>query len=244
MTRANWQRSAVDADAPPDRRPEQMRWTPQAVASAIEQDVIRRGWPVGSIYATQPELEERFGVSRMVLREATRILEQHKVVVPRQGRGGGLVIAAPDHEAVTRSVSLLLSYERLSVDELRDVRIPLDITAARLAAERVDDAAVRRISDVIAAETADPMGVGAALNAPNLHVILAELSGNRALALFCRVLTEVGRQGAESAVNDRAAGVRLMKQHAAVAEAVIAGDADLAAARMREHVLSLRELGV
>jgi DNA-binding FadR family transcriptional regulator len=214
------------------------------VADEIERDVIRRGWPVGSLYATQPELEERFGVSRTVLREATRLLEQHKVVVPRQGRGGGLVIAAPDHEAVTRSVSLLLNYQKLSVDELRDVRMPLEITAARLAAEKVDDAAAQRITQVIAAETADPVGVGTALGAPNLHVVLAELSGNRALALFCRVLTEVGRQGAEAAMADRAAGVRLMKQHAAVADAVIAGDGESAAERMREHVLALRDLGV
>lgn len=229
---------------PTERQRAAPRWTPQAVANEIERDVIRRGWPVGVIYATQPELEQRFGVSRTVLREATRLLEQHKVVMPRQGRGGGLVIAAPDHEAVTRSVSLLLNYQKLSVDELRDVRMPLEITAARLAAQSVDDAAADRIAEVIAAETADPVGVGSALNAPNLHVVLAELSGNRALALFCRVLNEVGRQGAEAGVSDRATGARLMKQHAAVADAVIAGNAELAAERMREHVLTLRELGV
>lgn len=233
----------MNHEPPADQRPASTRWTPQAVADAIERDVIRRGWPVGSFYATQHELEERFRVSRTVLREATRLLERHKVVVPRQGRGGGLVIAAPDHEAVTRSVSLLLNYQKLSVDELRDIRMPLEITAARLAAERIDNAAANRISQVIAAETADPVGVGTALDAPNLHVVLAELSGNRALALFCRVLTEVGRQGAEAAVTDRATGVRLMKQHAAVAEAVIASDAELAAERMREHVRSLRDLG-
>lgn len=229
---------------PTDRRPAATRWTPQAVADEIERDVIRRGWPVGTVYATQPELEQRFGVSRTLLREATRLLEQHKVVVPRQGRGGGLVIATPDHEAVTRSVSLLLNYQKLSVDELRDVRMPLEITAARLAAERIDGTAADRIVAVIAAETADPVGVGTALNAPNLHVVLAELSGNRALALFCRVLNEVGRQGAEAGIADRATGVRLIKQHVAVADAVIAGNAELAADRMREHVLTLRELGV
>jgi DNA-binding FadR family transcriptional regulator len=77
----------VELESPADQQPQSERWTPQAVAGAIERDVMRRGWPVGSIYATQPELEERFGVSRTVLREATRILEEHKVVV----RGGDAV---------------------------------------------------------------------------------------------------------------------------------------------------------
>jgi hypothetical protein len=30
--------------------------TPEAIAEAIEQDVIAAGWPIGTLYATQAEL--------------------------------------------------------------------------------------------------------------------------------------------------------------------------------------------
>lgn len=217
--------------------------SPQAIARAIEQDIIRRGWPIGTIYATQSELEERFGVSRTVLRDVTRILEQNKVLAPRRGRGGGLIVTAPDHEAVIRSVSLLLNYQKLSMAELAEVRVPLEIATVRLAAERIDEAGAHRVREVIAAETADPYGVGSGFDAPNLHVVLAEIGGNRALRLFSEVITAVGRQNAAiSGARNPRQSERVIAQHVQVAAAVLAKDADLAEQRMREHIALLNEL--
>ncbi|MEU7816582.1 FCD domain-containing protein [Pseudonocardia sp. NPDC049154] len=216
--------------------------SPQAVAEAIELDVIARGWPVGSLYATQVELEERYGVSRTVLREATGILVDHQVLEPRRGRGGGLVVTAPDQSRAVRSIALLLSYQQLTVEELEDVRPPIELLAVRLAAQRVDDASADRIRAVVEAERRDPYGIGMRQEMPNMHVVLAEVSGNRALQLFAEIITSVSRQGA-SAARRRQDGERLVEEHAEIAGAVLAGDPEAAERLMAAHLQSLRELG-
>ena len=65
------------------------------VAAQIRGDIIAKGWPVGQVLAAEPELIERYGVSRSVLREAVRIVEYLGVARMRQGPGGGLVVTTP-----------------------------------------------------------------------------------------------------------------------------------------------------
>src|SRR6202043_3013780 len=71
-----------------------------AVATRIRHDIIAAGWPVGSVLASEPELLERYGVSRPVLREAGRILESQRVARMRRGPRGGLVVLEPDGSAL------------------------------------------------------------------------------------------------------------------------------------------------
>src|SRR6185437_15056676 len=69
------------------------------IARAIEDDVIAADWPVGSMIGSEPELIERYGVSRAVFREAVRLVEHHQVAQMRRGRSGGLRVIAPDAAA-------------------------------------------------------------------------------------------------------------------------------------------------
>jgi DNA-binding FadR family transcriptional regulator len=212
---------------------------PQAIADAIEQDIIALGWPVGSLYSTMVELEDRFKVNRTVLREAMGILVDHNVLEPRRGRGGGLVITAPDRSRAVRSVALLLSSQQLSVEELEEVRPPIELLAARLAAERIDEASAARIRAVIEAEQRDPWRVGMGQERPNLHVVLAEVSGNRALQLYSEITTAVSRHGAHGRPKE---ANRLIAEHAEIAAAVLAGKPEAAEHLMAVHLQSLRDL--
>ena len=81
-----------------------------AVVAAIEEEIVRRGWPVGTVIATEAELLERFDVSSPVLRQAVGILESNQVARMRRGPGGGLVVTAPNETSVGNSVALYLEY--------------------------------------------------------------------------------------------------------------------------------------
>jgi DNA-binding FadR family transcriptional regulator len=224
------------------QQPETPR-SPESIADAIEQDIIAKGWPVGTVYATQVDLEQRFGVSRTVLREATRILEEHRVLVPRRGRNGGLVVTAPDHHTVARSVALLLSYQKLSVAELEEIREPLELLAVRLATERLTPEYAARLREVVTAETAEPYEVGIGQAQPNFHMVLAEAADNRALQMFAEVTTSAGRHKA-ALLGQTGHSTRIIAQHADIAAAVLAGDTALAEEHMRAHLRLLRELGL
>lgn len=75
-----------------------------AIAAGIEADLIARGWPTGVIYGSESQLADQFGVCRIVLREAVRILESRGTAGMRRGPHGGLVVLAPDLVAVLEAI--------------------------------------------------------------------------------------------------------------------------------------------
>jgi len=83
-----------------------------AIARRIEEDLIARGWPVGTIYGSETELADRFGVSRMVLREAVRILESRGTARMRRGPNGGLLVLAPEMAAVLEAIHRYVTSHR------------------------------------------------------------------------------------------------------------------------------------
>ncbi|WP_041538250.1 FadR/GntR family transcriptional regulator [Caulobacter segnis] len=83
-----------------------------AIARRIEGDLIARGWPIGTIYGSEAELADRFGVSRMVLREAVRILESRGTARMRRGPNGGLLVLAPEMAAVLEAIHRYVTSHR------------------------------------------------------------------------------------------------------------------------------------
>jgi GntR family transcriptional regulator len=63
----------------------------QALASQIRRGAI----PIGSQLPTEPELSDHFGVSRSVIRQAFRRLEQEGLVARRRGVGSFVVEKDP-----------------------------------------------------------------------------------------------------------------------------------------------------
>ena len=207
------------------------------VALRIEAEVVGRGWPVGESLGSEPELRERYGVSRAVLREAVRLLEHHQVARMRRGPNGGLFVVAPDAGPAARALIIYLEYVGTGIEDLLQARRLLEPLAAGLAAQRVTEdgiALVRR--------TVDAGSVGEAptvSTVEQLHLLLGELSANPVLRLFIDVLIRLTTRfsepsGAAGCAYHRAreAAARL---HAEIADAVIAGDGGRAEARLGEY---------
>jgi DNA-binding FadR family transcriptional regulator len=196
------------------------------IARQIEADVIRRGWPVGESLGSEQALQQQYDVSRSVLREAVRLVEHHQVARMRRGPGGGLIITAPDAAPATRAVLIYLEYLGITVDELLSARVLLEPLAAELAARQIDEAGIVLLRNTVAGD--------------DFHVVLGELTGNPVLALFIDVLMRLTARFATAArppEHQVAAAIdRLAVDHAAIVEAVTAGDSAHASALTGEHV--------
>jgi DNA-binding FadR family transcriptional regulator len=202
------------------------------VADLIVEDVMALGWPVGQVLGSEADLLDRYQVSRAVFREAVRLVEHQQVARTRRGPGGGLVVTEPTIGAVTDAVVLYLHRVDARLDELFEARLVLEEMACQLASERTnvkDLAELRRFaeSEPIQSES-DPR---------ELHAMIAGITRNAGLELFVDVLNRVAqlyspdwqRLGTEVEKES-------LRAHAKIAEAVMAGDADLARARMRKHL--------
>lgn len=210
----------------------------------IEERIASKGWPVGEVMGSEGDLIDEYGVSRAVLREAIRLLEHHGVASMRRGPGGGLVTQHPDPSSAVRPVQLYLEFARVDPRELVDVRIVLETLAVRQATESLTEEGVDQLRHCVEHERSDD-SEDFDITIHDLHIVIAELSGNPALRLFIDVLTrlthdESGGLGLYVPGSKARRPARVLdevqRSHVAIAEAIIAGDSALASRRMIKHL--------
>jgi DNA-binding FadR family transcriptional regulator len=202
------------------------------VADLIVEDVMALGWPAGEVLGSESELLERYQVSRAVFREAVRLVEHEQVARTRRGPGGGLVIAEPSIDAVISAVALSLYRIDARLDEILEARIILEEIACQLACGRADEndvAQLRRVTAEAPPGDDDP---------PELHALVAAISRNPGLELFINVfnrVTQLYRSDWPQKVGSTM-WLDSAHAHAMIAEAIMAGEAELARGRMRKHL--------
>lgn len=216
----------------------------EELARTVFRDVAERGWPVGEVLGSEADLIEEYDVSRAVLREAVRLLEYHQIARMRRGPGGGLVVSEPGLDAIAEAMTLHLEYKGITPAHLYEARSALELALVDLAAAKLDDDGAAALVACLVAEREE---VEADLNtiSHELHVVIADLAGNRLLVLFLRILIRLsarhttprpGRRGRASRA-EIAADVNQV--HTAIVEALLERDGDLARHRMQKHLAAL-----
>ena len=211
-----------------------------SVAAALEEEIVRLGWPVGSVVATESELLDRFAVSPPVLRQAVGILESNQVARMRRGPGGGLVVTAPDETSVGTAVALYLEYLRVQPELVGEARVLIEIACAELAAQRITEADAAGLQALVDAEPARA-SEGDFICLLDVHLAIGELSGNPVLSLFLNMLLSLLVARTQSATGQRASDYSSSfdeehRDHLGIVAAITAGDAALARLRMVRHL--------
>jgi DNA-binding FadR family transcriptional regulator len=211
------------------------------IARRIEADIIRRGWPIGVSLGSEQALQERYQVSRSVLREAVRLVEHHQVAQMRRGPNGGLLICEPDAAPATHAIIIYLEYLGITVGDLLDARLLLEPLAAARAAQQIDETGIGRLRAVLRAEQ-DQQPTPTAPS-DEFHAALAEQSKNPVLQLFIDILMRLTVRYAEDSRLDSASDVleaieHRRHDHAAIVAAVTAGDAARAMTLSEQHAQS------
>jgi GntR family transcriptional regulator, transcriptional repressor for pyruvate dehydrogenase complex len=184
---------------------------------------------------SETELADTFGVSPVTVREALTILREQGLVATRRGRGGGSFVR--DGRAAAPAL-----HERLravSPSELRDLAdhyVAITGTAALLAADRAGEQDVALLTDGVAElERAADAG-GRRRAEARFHVELAAAAQSpRLTRAEIALQTEVGPLLWLPAATP-ATQAEQVRQHAAIVEAVAAGDGQRARAQAVAHV--------
>lgn len=169
------------------------REKPEIIADELRALIVSGEVAEGDSLGREPDLVERFGVSRPSLREALRILEAEGLITVVRGVLGGVVVRAPDVKGTARTASILLASRNVSVGDVHDARSVIEPAAARLlatsAGRKAAVADLRVLVDRQAEVVDDPVAFGAA-NA-EFHERLVVLAGNQTLAIVAEMLNEV-----------------------------------------------------
>jgi GntR family transcriptional repressor for pyruvate dehydrogenase complex len=219
------------------------REKPQRIADEIRRLIIEGKLEEGESLGHEPDLIERFGVSRPSLREALRILEAEGLITVVRGVLGGVVVHRPDQRLTARTAALVLQARNVSLADVFEARTILEPAAVRLVASaRGRKTLARRLRDLIAEQEEvidDPVAFGRA-NA-HFHEELVGMAGNQTLTIVAEMLNEVVSRAvtvvSQSANGDFAAtrrrGVRSQHRLAALVEA---GAVDEAEEHWRTHM--------
>lgn len=222
-----------------DFKPVKQKRIADEIVSQLKRALLSGRFKPGERMPTERELTEKFGVSRVVVREAIRELEIKGLVKILQGPAGGAYVTDLSFDHLNNAFLDLFYYNKLSVSELIQARVLIECEIVRLATLNVDADSEQRLQEALAAETGDDVTLRELIsNRLQVHYILAEMSSNRVLQA---VVSSLYRLTAEMILEVKPVKeiIHRREEHAMLIKAVLSGDAEAAADAMRQHLSSL-----
>lgn len=217
----------------------------EAVARHIEALILEGTLRPDEGLLPERDLAERLEVSRPTLRDGLKMLQDKGLLV--SGAGRGLRVARLGAVAISDPLLALLADRAELADDYLEFRDIVESQAAALAALRANEVDLRRIGDCLsrieAAHAAGDPAIEAEADA-ELHLLIYEASHNLVLLQIMRalegnlrndVIQNRGRMFTFSVTRDE-----LRDQHRAIAQAIMARDADAARAAAHRHLTYIR----
>jgi DNA-binding FadR family transcriptional regulator len=204
------------------------------VVERLEQMILSEQLGPGDRLPPERELGARLSVSRSVVREALGRLESLGLVESVQG--SGTRVATPSGQQITTAYAWMLRHGGCRLEDLSIVRLPLETTIARLAAEHRTAEHLTRLDKTQTVLSNSRRSLKAHIAADlQFHAILAEATGN---PMFQLVLAPIQQLLIESRRRTLGSfGVDLAHEHhARILAAVAAQDPDAAASAMADHI--------
>lgn len=195
---------------------------------------------------SEADLAREYGVSRLTIREALKVLGGRGLVEVARGRRA--TVCDPSSSVLSAHLTVAIRRDPRALLELTEIRQVLEVLAVTLAARKSSRAAMAGVGAALegmsaAAALGEVEGVEAYHQADvAFHESLALASGNRMLAFILEGLEEALRESfARSFQGHYARGGTMqdvIEDHHAILDRVRAGDAHGAAQAMHAHLRS------
>jgi GntR family transcriptional repressor for pyruvate dehydrogenase complex len=183
-------------------------------------------------------LAEKLGVSRTVVREATKRLEQQGMLEIQHGTG--IKIVDRLHRPLNDSLSLLIPDMADRLQQLNEARLSIEPDAAALAAERATKEQVRTLRRIQTQLEKAPDNAAAIEADIAAHHAIADASGNLIYRLILDSLAEIGITSRLRTIG-RIGKKTAIEHHEAILSAIENRDPEAARIAMRFHILAAGE---
>lgn len=166
----------------------------EQVVAELERMIVDEYPAPGTRLPKEADLAERFRVSRIVIREAMKVLEDRGIVEVRAGRG--TMTVAPTPERVKASLMRLFRDQPIptltEMERMMELREVLEETVAALAAVRATPEDLEKISAALADMAAIGRTVEETIEADlRFHLAIATAAHNRYFEMVIDPLTQV-----------------------------------------------------
>jgi DNA-binding FadR family transcriptional regulator len=219
----------------------------EQIALEIRRHIVRQELQPGDRLGTEQELATEFGVSRPTLREALRLLAGSHLVRASRGPGGGIFVASTPNEGIGRSLSesiaTMLETDSVSLHELVEARIYMEVPLAGLAAQNATEQTALDLESAIAdAEGNHPASDEFRLADSRFHRVIATTAGNDLLSAFTSWTLDVLQPSLIRTIGDSIDGDAILDQHRAILRAIRRRQPASARRAMHRHLEYLLDL--
>lgn len=219
------------------------RLASEEVAERIQELVLSGKLKSGDRLPSESELARQLGVSRFIVREALRSLEQLGLIEIRRGYRGGGYVTCGDVAAFHRSLHLTLQFGGISVDHLFEARLIYEPEVARLAALRASADDVAQLERIVREQRARADQIRFAHPTHlSFHRLMVQATKNPLLEAVIGVVLDLVREQVLGQSLPEGGEHAILARHEQLCEAVREGDPIRAARIMREHVLEVWEM--
>lgn len=179
------------------------------------------------------ELARQLGVSRVVVREATKRLEQQGLVSIQQGVG--VRVTNNPSLPVTRTICQILPDEKERLRQSALARLVVEPELAALAAINRTPSGLLQLSQRCERILSCQNIAGSVSEDMIFHEEIAALAGNQVLELMLKSIAETGRQSREITIS-RVGVQKAYDHHRAILAAIESGNPNDARSAMRHHL--------
>ncbi|MGZ3409808.1 MAG: FadR/GntR family transcriptional regulator [Xanthobacteraceae bacterium] len=200
----------------------------------------------GDFLGSETDLARKLGVSRVPVRDAFKALQALGIVETKMGANGGARIAAGDPSRFADALAVQFKLIGISIEEMFDAQIAIEVMAAELAAKRATEADLRKLRELVStlqAMTQKSLTASAALRfttvSLDFHGALVDAAHNRALSAQFKALRLL-LEPVYAWHTSNAIAKRVIASHKAVIDSIQASDTERACSLMRRRLQTIR----
>ncbi|HAF86323.1 MAG TPA: FadR family transcriptional regulator [Sphaerochaeta sp.] len=208
----------------------------QQVADHLEEVILSS--PTSRISEKLPsemKLAMQYNVSRPIIREAMKLLQERGLITLKNGSGA--YITRPETDTVMNAVSRIMQADKISAEELTQMRGILELSSIDLAVQKITDEQLQEMKVIITtfSDTTLPLKKRVSLDEA-FHIAIAQASGNNLMVMFITVLTSLLRDYMGKGVLVDGGVVDGIKRHQEIFTALENRDPQAAHQAMVDHL--------
>jgi DNA-binding FadR family transcriptional regulator len=204
------------------------------VSSQLKESIFQGEYQPGEKIPPEHQLVKFFGVSRVIVREAIRNLEQAGLIEIKRGPKGGAFVLPMKHDAVFQVIKDMLRLGNAKVAHIMEMRLEMEPVVAGLAAERATPEDIEILSRGIEDMPDAPGDEYVAWNV-NFHRLLAKCAHNPMYDILVNILMDFTEELILK-IKPSARIIHDTTSHPELLELVRQGDVEGARRKMRFHL--------
>ena len=191
----------------------------------------------GELLPPENTLCEIFGVSRSILREAMHVLAAKGLVDVKQGYG--TVVQLPNDSVPEEAFCNYLKFNEVSLIHLLELRKPVEIEIAGLAAERATEEQIGELSKLLEQFQKPDQNMELYVKVDdNFHAVLSQATQNPIFGIIMRSVISYLHYSRELTINRFGKDI-VLEQHRAIYNGVKKRNPDEARKAMDHHVSTI-----